>query len=148
MVQYHWELDADTGATFADTVFHQYNAPEAAEAGHVHGQHLGQLLTATCEDLKRVHLVAHSAGAWVARSAAKWILKNAPSATVQITLLDPFVPSRVNSGSSLSAGNITNISSFENSHGLFHLENIYAIDNSGPIAGVSNNQRSDFTTIQ
>lgn len=95
---YHWEDDADTGPVIAagenSDIFLQ-NATEAAIAGHMHGQHLGELLKAYQPNIEKIHLIAHSAGAWAARSAAKHILKRQPNIQVQITLLDPFIPDQL-----------------------------------------------------
>jgi pimeloyl-ACP methyl ester carboxylesterase len=50
------------------------------------------LLHQTAPNLRAVHFVAHSAGAWVAREAATNLLAKNPYVVVQVTLLDPFIP--------------------------------------------------------
>ena len=97
LVQYHWEQDAQTGFIFdlnnGSNPFGRQNGTEAAEIAHQHGQHLGELLE--CKNggsLQKVHFVAHSAGTWVARTAAKWLLESTSDTVVQLTLLDPYMP--------------------------------------------------------
>ena len=84
---YHWEADADTGGSDLGT-----NAKEAAEIGHQHGMHLGEMLERQLPSIEKLHLVAHSAGSWCARSAARHIKNWRPDVTVQVTLLDAFIP--------------------------------------------------------
>ncbi len=95
LVKYHWEADADTGPgglLHPDTVV---NATEAAEIAFEHGIHLGELLVEQCPGLQKVQFIAHSAGGWVARAAARYLLVRDPAAVVQVTLLDPFIPGSV-----------------------------------------------------
>jgi hypothetical protein len=92
LILYHWEADADTGPLTLNPVDDAINGTEAAEISHQHGQHLGQLLHETCPNLQRVQFIAHSAGSWAARSAARYLVVNNPSASVQVTLLDPYIP--------------------------------------------------------
>ena len=91
LVQYHWEADSDTGIAGETLV-----APtKAAHFGHMHGQHLGDLLYSTYPKLRSVHLIAHSAGSWAARAAARHLKFFQPDLTIQVTLLDPFMPAEV-----------------------------------------------------
>jgi hypothetical protein len=94
LVGYHWEKDADTGPILGSYPYNfaGANGAEAAEAGYLHGLHLGQLLLDNYTSLQKVQFVAHSAGAWCARTAAKYLMQRAPGIKVQVTLLDPFVP--------------------------------------------------------
>jgi len=101
VVDYHWEKDADTGNSKVDHLLHGYNTPEAAEIGHTHGQHLGELISTLCPYVKKVHFIAHSAGSWVARSATKHLLKFRDNASLQVTFLDPFIPNKINASSTL-----------------------------------------------
>lgn len=99
LVQYRWEKDSASGSNsiFAEGVHVETNGFEAAEVGHTHGVHLGQLLSSRIGGLEKVHFIAHSAGAWVARSAATYIALNASSSRqanleIQLTFLDPYIP--------------------------------------------------------
>ena len=76
------------------------NGAQAAEIGYQHGLVLGKLIRDHCTAngiaLQKVHFIAHSAGTWVARSASLYLkaTKGSSSLTQQITLLDPYNPSR------------------------------------------------------
>jgi hypothetical protein len=131
LIPYHWERDADTGgALFTDEIGF-VNATEAAEGSHCHGQHLGELLANTSPGLKRVHLISHSAGAWAARSTAKYLLAKIPGIDLQVTLLDPFVPGdHPDLDTPLDADKLTALSGFTSSTGRtpWRLENFFAYD--------------------
>lgn len=143
LVTYHWERDSDTGPKIAlDGGFAAINGTEAAEAGHRHGQHLGERIeTLTQSGIEKVHFIAHSAGTWVARSAARHLLKSRaenttkPPVKIQITLLDPFIPGDtsvvVATGGKQCNLKRTEINSIPNFQGastesLVRLENYYA----------------------
>ncbi len=87
---YHWEADADTGSALS--VDSGSNGTLAAENGHLHGLHMGEMLLLQTEELEKVHLIGYSAGAWCVRSAARYIRSHSPETQVQVTLLDAFVP--------------------------------------------------------
>jgi uncharacterized repeat protein (TIGR02543 family) len=93
---YHWETDAATGGVFgwpdpyADNAVANANA--AASFAWAHGDSLGPRLPLS---LRRVHIIAHSAGAWAARETALSVLENNRFVVVQVTLLDPYVPDSV-----------------------------------------------------
>ena len=98
---YHWEqgsLGANTGPIYDWSLLSSFdvvgvgNAVAAAIYGDAQGRRLGSLINQATPNLRRIQLIAHSAGAWVARAAATNILQNNPYVTVQITLLDPFIP--------------------------------------------------------
>ena len=93
LVPYHWEPDANTGLISWDQMYGVQNAANAADKAVFHGQYLGEILERDAPDLRQVHLIAHSAGAWAARQAAIYLLEHNPYVTVQVTLLDPFIPS-------------------------------------------------------
>jgi hypothetical protein len=97
LVGYHWEADADTGAALfgSRATWAPTSAAEAAEAGYLHGLHLGQVLQNNYPQLQKVQLIAHSAGAWCARTAAKYLMQRNPGIKVEVTLLDPFVPGAI-----------------------------------------------------
>lgn len=126
LVEYHWERDADTGPALLDSA---YNGTEAAEIGHQHGWHLGELLSTQCPNLTKVHLVAHSAGSWVARAAARYLLSRNPTIRVEITLLDPFMPaSLLGNDSSLGQSQMSDLDQRVLPAEFFLLENYYAKD--------------------
>lgn len=95
---YDWAYDADTGPSpsFApDGALPSRNGTEAAEAGSIHGFYLAQLLNCKYPDLEQVQLIAHSAGSWVARSAAWRLAHLQPSLErLQVTLLDGYMPAQ------------------------------------------------------
>ena len=130
ILEYHWEADADTGGLD----FPQMDNPiSAAEIAHRHGQHLGELLAKLSPNgnLTKVHFITHSAGTWAARSAARYLTTNNTSCKVQITLLDPFIPSHIwtaNSALSVSIINTMPQMDGNNSGQLYLLENYFAVD--------------------
>lgn len=127
IVLYRWEADADTGPSIGSPI--AKNPTEAATISHFHGQHLGQLLS-TFTNLEKVHFIAHSAGAWAARSATRYLLQNTTK-IAQITFLDPFIPGELgDNNTNLTVSENENISSFptQNKNQLFYLENLYAND--------------------
>jgi len=130
LVRYSWAEDADTGGDLIQSPV------RAAEISHRHGQHLGELLAKIVPngDLQKVHFMAHSAGTWAARSAARYLTQKT-HAKVQITLLDPFMPNRlVNSTTVLSEAVIGQLPLMDgnNSGQLYLLENYFAIDDLNP----------------
>lgn len=125
---YHWETDSDTGPVASATVVR--NSTAAAMDGHQHGQHLGELLAKKCPNLKEVQFISHSAGAWVARGAARYLLANT-GAKVQVTLLDPFIPGELaGNNTALTKSVISAMPSMTatSSGQLVLLENYYAVD--------------------
>ncbi|MBI2927681.1 MAG: hypothetical protein HYY24_18450 [Verrucomicrobia bacterium] len=125
LVKYHWEPDADTGPLDWSLAA---NPTEAAEISHQHGQHLGELLSALCPNLEKVQLIAHSAGTWAARSTARYLLERAPKVIVQITLLDPFMPSAVGANSTLGRPVMDGADSMPGRERMFLLENYYSVE--------------------
>ena len=144
VILYDWSADADTGGilganpgligtdrtTQAEQPIDQgidswpiQNATEAAEAGHVHGQYLGQLLQQSCPNLEQAQFIAFSAGTWVARTAATHLLRNT-STRVQVTLLDPFIPKESGAESALSNSVISMLDN--NPRAIELLENYYS----------------------
>jgi hypothetical protein len=135
LARYHWEADADTGMvdllallTLGSTAIN--DSTEAAEVSNQHGQHLGELLARGFPNLEKIHFIAHSAGSWAARSAARNLLQNLPSASVQVTLLDPFIPAAAtaNANTVLSTTAMSLIASAAGNRQLRMLENYYAED--------------------
>lgn len=132
LVLYRWEADADTGPVFTTDV--AINGTEAAEAAHQHGKHLGELLRTLSPQVEKVHLIAHSAGAWAARSAAKYLFDSAATQpTIQVTLLDPFIPDQVPGIAPGQQGNLTkarmdSMSLFAANRKIYRLENYFSDD--------------------
>ena len=137
LVGYHWEADADTGsAVFGSRPnWGVLNGAEAAEAGYLHGLHLGQVLLNNYTNVQKVHLIAHSAGAWCARTAAKYLMQRNPEIKVEVTLLDPYVPGAVSPydldpidlpSTSLTDDRINDLLNFGSS--AYQLENYYSDD--------------------
>src|SRR6266568_5310662 len=134
---YHWEADADTGSAVFGTRPNGglLNGAEAAEAGHLHGLHLGQVLLNNYPQIQKIHLIAHSAGAWCARTAAKYLMQRNPGIKVQVTLLDPYIPGSLSPAdldpidlpsTSLTDDRINELLNFGSS--AYQLENYYSDD--------------------
>ena len=108
LVEFNWAADADTGPVFWDAnpakgidTWPTQNGTEAAEVAHLHGQALGELL-GQVDDLSKVQFIAHSAGSWCARTAARYLLLHS-AADVQVTFLDPYMPREGDADSALGA---------------------------------------------
>jgi hypothetical protein len=126
VVKYNWAIDSDTGPADIDAAV---NATYAAEIGHQHGQHLGQLLSVLYPNLQEVQFIAHSDGAWVARGAARNLLADEPNVKVEVTLLDPFMPNTVPLISSVLGDSIMDqLPSIPGNANLYILENYFADD--------------------
>lgn len=123
VLTYHWEPDAATGPV---TINGYISGARSAEIGHLHGQHLGQLLLLKCPSVQRVQFIAHSAGAWTARAATRFLMANS-SANVQITLLDPFMPAQGGSESVLGRDDMSALDELFGAR-LSLLENYFAYD--------------------
>ena len=134
LVFYNWKEDSDTGSqlNLSPPFAHLENPTRSAEIAHLHGQHLGELITKIAPNgaLQKVHFITHSAGAWAARAATRYIVANTYAKT-QLTLLDPFMPSRlVGTDTALSESVMGQLPLLDgnNSGQLVLLENYYAID--------------------
>lgn len=95
LLLYHWEHDAATGLIDWFDPLNENpvaNANEAAAFAWSHGNSLGPRLPSS---VRRIHIIAHSAGAWAARETALTLLQNNSFVVVQITLLDPYVPDSI-----------------------------------------------------
>jgi len=126
--RYHWEADADTGAGGAHAAI---DGTRAAEVARMHGWHLGELLVDESPNLRKIHLIAHSAGSWAARECARYLNQVSPHAFVQITLLDPFMPNTIPLVSSNLGKNEMNRirspdSDFPEHERIWKLENYYS----------------------
>lgn len=97
---YNWAEDATTGPVDIGHPHEggwrgsgQENGTQAAEAGYQHGLILGKLMREKCPNLEKIHIIAHSAGTWVARSLSLYLAAKAGAAIEQqVTLLDPYIP--------------------------------------------------------
>lgn len=136
VVPYDWHVDAATGELNSNKseigpkvdLKAVNNASEAAEISHLHGQHLGELLVHLFPYLEKLHIIAHSAGTWAARSTAKHVLQST-NAEVQVTLLDPFMPYEGGSDfSCLGKAVIDQLDSSVNAERLYRLENYFSWD--------------------
>ena len=142
LIAYDWKLDANTGGKISTTAKNiedknaaptQFwpieNAVEAAETAHMHGQNLGQLILEKCPNIKQVHIIAHSAGTWCARTAIKHLIDNTgDDFKAQITLLDPFMPLECGGESLLCKQIIEQLPESENNWKFELLENYYSED--------------------
>lgn len=136
LVAYHWERDASTGIVEWNLdhpvpAIALGNATQAAINAKDHGAHLGAQLHQLAGNLRFVHFVAHSAGAWCAREAAKVLLETNPYVVVQITLLDPFIPEDVAPGPDLalfSREAMQEPLGWPSSDRIYRLENYCAVD--------------------
>jgi hypothetical protein len=123
--RYDWAVDADTGGIQTSAT----DSTEAAEHGHQHGQHLGDLLNDYCPNLTNVHFIAHSAGSWVARGAVRNLLDANPNITVGVTLLDPYMPNEIwFNDSSLGEPLMSLLDEVPQSNRIYKLENYYSDD--------------------
>ncbi len=146
MVPYNWYSDAMSGTKIVAIIDGITDANYggvasiAATKGYYHGQYLAKELAEKYPNLQAVHIIAHSAGAWAAYSLVKqYNPKN--KVTVQITLLDPFMPTESGASSEnnpLPLGK-TQMSALRPLSGnvvLYKeskLENYYVIDNTDEI---------------
>lgn len=137
IIRYDWHVDAATGGLLFSAKSGDEakvdgqtirNATEAAEISHMHGQHLGELLLYLFPSLEKVHFLAHSAGSWAARTAARQLLLTS-NVEVQVTLLDPFMPYEGGSDdTSLGKSIMDKLDSFGGNGHLYRLDNYYSID--------------------
>ena len=94
LLLYHWEQDAATGLIDWNVTSENpiANARDASRLAWSHGKSLGSRLPAS---LRRVHIIAHSAGAWAAYKTLETLLEHNPFVIFQVTLLDPYIPDQV-----------------------------------------------------
>ena len=125
LLLYDWHEDAATG--FIDFSGFDLDGPlgnaiQASRNAAVHGQSLGPKLPLS---LRRVHIIAHSAGAWAARETALLLIENNPYVIVQVTLLDPFVPAVVKLFDPYSSERLEDLATHDR---ISILENYFADD--------------------
>lgn len=88
----NWGKESATGSInilFQDTY---NNATMAANNSIPQGIDYAHNLNKQCPNLRRVQFIAHSAGSWLAKSAAEELIRVNPLVICQITLLDPYIP--------------------------------------------------------
>jgi len=132
VVTYRQEKDTDTGSNnfFTQGSGVALHGSRAAEIARLHGYHLAQQLLQENGSPEKIHLVAHSAGAWTARSALEYLLDHC-DAEVQVTLLDPYIPGDNNwatDNSNLNQAEMDEIDNFSGNSRIYRLENYYAWD--------------------
>ena len=127
LVLYRWEQDADTtDPLLCNGVYNLgfLDVPSATAAANnalQHGAHIAQLLNQQSPNLRQVHIIAHSAGTWAAYQAAHDLLQANQYVTIQITLLDGFVPGT----GSLTTATIDSLATDQGSDRIFRLENYH-----------------------
>lgn len=160
---YDWKMDADTGGKLfgrGGKLFSEAgytNASEAAEAAFLHGWYLGDQIESRFGDsLERIHIIAHSAGTWCARSLVNCLTRKSrfKDTNLQLTLLDPFVPGNPTAISNdltdsvLTTSAIEDIALWSEMHSgadVYQLENYYQLDStdvfggSGPLNDIPTN---------
>lgn len=94
LAKFHWESSAATGSSASVDAF--LNAQLAAQSGAVSAESLKLLLLNKFPKLRRVHLIAHSAGTWVLYNTILKLLQAQPNLQYQVTLLDPYIPASLN----------------------------------------------------
>lgn len=129
ILQYRWEGDADTGQLNWTnlTSWNTRSGTRSAEIARLHGYNLAESILTEVPDLAKVHLIAHSAGSWAARSALEYLLDHS-SAKIQMSLLDAYIPGQVfGQGSVLTMGAMNSIATeFNSREKIFGLDNYFA----------------------
>lgn len=118
VIGYDWAEDAANGELGLTGA----GARKSAVAAHYHGLHLADSIKAQFPNLQKVHFITHSAGLWVARSACVGL--NGAFKT-QVTALDPFLPSMIDSSSPLNSGKVSELSALPN---MYRTENYFVKD--------------------
>ena len=125
VTRYNWVADAATGPAGLNS---QANAVASRDAAVAHALHLAKELESKYPNLEQVQLVAHSAGNWVARGAARYLKTRFPNAKIQVTSLDAFIPS--GAFGTADGGMPANLAIFREMAGwsLVRLDNYYVVD--------------------
>jgi len=131
LLQYNWAEGANTG-NVDFTVLGALgftNATAAAANGFANGTHLADGLQSNAPNLRKVLFIAHSAGSWVARRAVDKLLEANPTVTVQMVLLDPFVPGvDPSSNTFLTTAYMSQLTDHTSVSRILRMENYYAVD--------------------
>lgn len=145
LLKYHMEQDTDTGPII--NLDAAKNGTEAAEIARLQGYHMAQLILEKCPSIQSVHLIAHSAGAWAARSCLQYLLANNSHVVCQMTLLDAYVPEVNNSlqpESVLGVPEMNAITSFSGTSRIFGLDNYFASKSIGDIPDPALGTQEEF----
>ena len=135
LLLFHWENDASTGPLlewntqlwlgaqgFA-------NARNAAANAFLNGERLAVALHEAAPNLRKIVLVAHSAGSWAAYRAVDLLLQKNPYAIVNLVLLDPFIPGVDPSVvTPLDTARMSQLAAHPSADRIYRLENYYAND--------------------
>lgn len=90
VVLYDWHLDAFADRPGAEINLLGFNL--AALNGDEHGGISANILASKCPNLRQIHFISHSAGAWVTRRSLINTVAANPFLVGQMSLLDAFVP--------------------------------------------------------
>lgn len=124
IIHFNWSKAAATGPKINPTT-----AEMAAYNGNRFGYDYAKELNTSCPDLRRVHFIAHSAGTWLARRAIIELMRLNPMVVCELTLLDPFVPSRTGYILNQTSQEIELLANIPNSNNrLWKIQNIWAKD--------------------
>jgi len=126
VLKYRMESDTDAGPL--DT---GQNGTEAAEISRLHGYHMAKQILQRCSGVEYVHLIAHSAGSWAARSCMQYLLRSNASVMCQLTLLDAYTPEVMNAfqpNSNLGIPEMAGVTAFPRQHGIYGLDNYFSTD--------------------
>jgi len=105
------------------------NAASAAAAAYDNGARLACLVDTAAPDLRRITLVAHSAGSWAARRALTTLLDANPYLIGNLVLLDAFVPGVDDDfATAFTAPFMQALAADPNAERIHRLENYYAVD--------------------
>jgi beta propeller repeat protein len=130
VVKYHMERDTDTGPVWDwDGGLLANAGTRSAEIARLHGYHMAKQLLDACPDIEQVHLIAHSAGSWAARSCLQYLLANNSSVMCQMTLLDAYIPevnNLIQPDSVLDVPEMNAVTGFQGSSRVFGLDNYFA----------------------
>ncbi len=123
-----WSKAAATGAAISPNG--PVHAAISAANASVLGLDYARKLNVVCPNLRRVHFIAHSAGAWIALRAAAELTRLNPLVICQITFLDPFVPSKLPKllGQNLDLSDTLVENTVENNSRIWNSQNIYVND--------------------
>jgi len=133
VVGYNWSTNAaNTTLSGGDDNSVTEGGTRAAAVGYQHGLALGSYLASisgTGKSVKQIHLIAHSAGSWVAYGVSQKLLQLGDQGPVhQITLLDPYMPSEAPAKASVLGKRFFDSLAAAEMAPLRHLENYYADD--------------------
>jgi len=128
LLQYDWSESAKTGPS--PSFAHPSEA--ARRAYEDEGPVLAAQLKEKMPELRRLMLVAHSAGTWAAVKAANLLLSDPdlPYLTINVVLLDPFIPgtNAADTNKHLNTALVNSLAQHQEEHRIHRLENYYSND--------------------